>query len=145
MFEYLMFILGLALLIKGASWLVDGSSSLAKKIGVPTFIIGLTVVTLGTTLPEFFVSIIATLNGEGEIVLGNIIGSNLINGDESFYIQRADGILMILFLAIFIYYVVELARENEEVLKSKFRGGKIKVRSYTERYTQYLVILAGVV
>ena len=192
MFEYLMFILGLALLIKGASWLVDGSSSLAKNIGVPTFIIGLTIVTLGTTLPEFFVSIIATLNGEGEIVLGNIIGSNLtnillvfglaavitkirikvhasttlkevpfallativlfiitnktlINGDESFYIHRADGILMILFLAIFIYYVVELARENEEVFKSKFRGGKIKVRSYTERYTQYLVILAGVV
>src|SRR3989344_6102971 len=79
MVEYILFIIGLLLLLRGAQWLVDGSSSLAKKFGIPTFVIGLTIVTLGTTLPEFFVSIFAALRNEGDIVIGNVIGSNITN------------------------------------------------------------------
>jgi len=76
----LLFILGLALLGKGASWLVEGSASLARKFGIPEFIVGITVVGFGTSFPEFIVNVIASIQGqEGDIVIGNVIGSNNFN------------------------------------------------------------------
>lgn len=79
MLEYILFIIGIALLLKGADWLVDGSSSLAKKWGIPTLAIGLTVVAFGTSMPEMVVNIIAALGGKGDIAFGNIVGSNIVN------------------------------------------------------------------
>ena len=73
------FILGIALLVKGADLLVDGSSALARKIGVPSLVIGLTVVAFGTSLPELFVNITASLKGAGGIAFGNVLGSNMAN------------------------------------------------------------------
>lgn len=72
-------IIGFVLLIYGADWLVDGASALAKKYGVSNLVIGLTVVALGTSMPEFVVSIIAATQGNTEIAITNILGSNSMN------------------------------------------------------------------
>lgn len=76
---YPLFVLGIFLLIKCSGFIIDGASSLAKKIGVSNTIIGLTVVALGTSLPELVINIMASVNGSSEIILGNIIGSNISN------------------------------------------------------------------
>lgn len=78
--EYLLLIIGFALLIKGADFFVEGSSSLAKILKVPSVIIGLTIVAMGTSAPEASVSINAALSGNNEIAISNVIGSNIFNG-----------------------------------------------------------------
>ena len=77
--EYLWLLLGFVLLIKGADVFVDGSSSIAKLMKIPQFIIGLTIVSFGTSAPEAAVSISASITGNNEISIGNVIGSNLFN------------------------------------------------------------------
>lgn len=77
--EYLLLIIGFVLLVKGADFFVDGASSIAGKLKVPSLIIGLTVVSMGTSLPEAAVSISASLSGNNDISLGNVIGSNIFN------------------------------------------------------------------
>jgi cation:H+ antiporter len=77
--EYILLIIGFVLLIKGADFFVDGASSVAAKLKVPSLIIGLTVVSMGTSLPEAAVSISASLTGNNAISLGNVIGSNIFN------------------------------------------------------------------
>ena len=76
---YLLLIFGFILLIKGADLFVDGSSSLAKSLKIPSVIIGLTIVAMGTSAPEASVSINAALAGNNDIALSNIIGSNIFN------------------------------------------------------------------
>ena len=147
-------ILGFVLLIKGADWFVDGASALSKKFGIPSVVIGLTVVAFGTSMPEASVSISAALSGSSGISIGNVVGSNLFNllvvaGASAIFcpvmvdksiikkdmpfsfiitlallflsfsvfpsatgdnvISRADGIILILFFAIFMYYTVRTA------------------------------------
>ena len=77
--EYLLLIVGFVLLIKGADLFVDGSISVARKLNIPSLIIGLTIVAMGTSAPEAAVSISASLKGANEIAVGNIIGSNIFN------------------------------------------------------------------
>lgn len=72
-------IIGFVLLIKGADFLVDGSSCIAKKFHIPEIIIGLTIVSIGTSMPELFVSTTSSINGYSDMSIGNIIGSNLCN------------------------------------------------------------------
>ena len=72
-------IIGFILLIVGADILVDGSSGIAKKFHIPEIIIGLTIVSIGTSMPELFVSITSALDGYSDMAIGNIIGSNLSN------------------------------------------------------------------
>ena len=152
--EYVWLVLGFVLLIKGADWFVDGASALSKRFGIPSVVIGLTVVAFGTSLPEASVSISAALNGSSGISIGNVVGSNLFNllvvagasavfcpimVDKSIIkkdmpysfinaltllflsfsvfpgavadnvISRADGIILLLFFAIFMYYTVSAA------------------------------------
>ena len=76
---YLLFVLGFVLLIKGADFLVDGASSIARKFQVPPMIIGLTIVSFGTSLPELLVNISASVGGNPELAIGNIFGSNIAN------------------------------------------------------------------
>ena len=64
---------------KGASWLVDSASKIAKRLGISELVIGLTILALGTSAPEFAVSILAALKGVGNIAIGNIVGSNIFN------------------------------------------------------------------
>ena len=72
-------VLGFILLLKGADWFVDGSSSIASRFGIPQLIIGLTIVAMGTSLPEAFVSITAALKSNAAITIGNVVGSNILN------------------------------------------------------------------
>ena len=77
--EYILFFLGIFLLIKSAGWIIEGSVSLAKKLKVSALIIGLTVVAFGTSLPELIVNLFAAFKGSPEIIFGNIVGSNIAN------------------------------------------------------------------
>jgi cation:H+ antiporter len=71
--------LGFVLLIKGADFLVDGASNIAKKFHIPEIIIGLTVISIGTSMPELFVSITSAIDGYPDMAMGNVIGSNIAN------------------------------------------------------------------
>jgi cation:H+ antiporter len=166
-------IVGIIFLSKGADWLVDGSSQIAKKLGVSPLIIGLTIVAFGTSMPELVVSLTATLQNNPTIAIGNVIGSNIANillilglcglirplkvksstiykeiplvaaasisvlflGFSDYfrdfvnigkiaptgYLDFAQGIILLLFFAIFLYYNFGLAnsskQENAELIK----------------------------
>ena len=75
----LLFIVGLLFLIKGGDWFVDGASALARRFHLPELLIGATVVSIGTTLPEVMVSTMSAVSGHGEIAYGNAIGSVICN------------------------------------------------------------------
>ncbi len=77
--SYLLLTGGLLLLIFGSNWLVDGASSLARKFNISDIVIGLTVVAFGTSSPELVVNLIASFNGNTDIAVGNILGSNIFN------------------------------------------------------------------
>lgn len=77
--SFLKFCVGIALLVKGADLLIDGSSAIARRSGIPEFVVGLTLVAFGTSLPELTVNIGASLKGASEITLGNVVGSNIAN------------------------------------------------------------------
>ena len=163
----LLLILGFILLIKGADIFVDGASNLAQNFKIPKIIIGLTIVAFGTSAPELAVSIKAIISGSSDIVLGNVVGSNILNillilGLSSLFspmgvkdntvkkeipltilfscllmilsfdnmidknivntITRTDGMVIILFFLIFIYYLIEVMRKdkNKENEKPKY-------------------------
>ncbi len=78
-FQFLLLVLGFVLLIKGADWFVEGASRIADRFGIPQIVIGLTIVAMGTSLPEAAVSISAALKGNAEITIGNVVGSNILN------------------------------------------------------------------
>ena len=162
----LLLIIGFIILIKGADIFVDSASSLARNFKLSTIFIGLTIVSFGTSAPEFAVSIQALLKGNGEIILGNVIGSNIMNvllilgisslfhslnvkddtvhkelpftlllstllivliNDQLFGFSennftRQDGIALILFFTIFIYYLITIMKnkvnkEEDESIK----------------------------
>ena len=95
----LLLVVGFALLVKGADFFVEGSSSVAKKLAVPSIIIGLTIVAMGTSLPETAVSVTASLVDNNTLAISNVVGSNIFN------------ILMVLGIASAIN-PVSLIREN---------------------------------
>ncbi len=72
-------LVGFLLLVKGADWFVEGAAGIAKKLGIPQLVIGLTIVAMGTSMPEAAVSITAALQGNAGITIGNIVGSNILN------------------------------------------------------------------
>jgi cation:H+ antiporter len=155
---------GFALLIKGADFLVMGSSSLARRFNVPELIIGLTIVAFGTSMPELIVSVVSSANGLNDVTFGNIIGSNIFNlfcilgfaalvspvtvqkttifkeipysiiaalvmlllandhlyaADRPNRIGTVDGIIMLGFFMLFIFYVVRnIKNENPELSES---------------------------
>ena len=77
--DYLFLILGLAMLLVGANYLVDASVAIAQRAKISNFIIGLTIVGIGTSAPELFVSIQSAVTGHGDIAMGNVLGSNIAN------------------------------------------------------------------
>ncbi|WP_019155498.1 calcium/sodium antiporter [Robertmurraya massiliosenegalensis] len=156
---YILLIIGFALLIKGADFFVEGSSNIAALLKIPPIIIGLTIVSFGTSSPEAAVSITAAMNGNAGVTLGNVIGSNIFNitfviGVTAFLnplkvenatirkeipftllasvallilisdislqfvgansVTRGDGFILLLFFAIFMYYIFELALNSRD-------------------------------
>lgn len=77
--QILLLVIGFTMLVKGADWFVDGSAGIAKKLGIPQLVIGLTIVAMGTSAPEAAVSINASLKGNAGIAIGNVLGSNILN------------------------------------------------------------------
>ena len=166
--QFLILALGFVVLIKGADWLVKGGSSVAKRFGISSIVIGLTVVAFGTSAPELLVNVMASIKGSSGIVIGNVLGSNiantllilgvaaiifplvikkgtvfiqiplsllaivvlgvvandiLIDGNVANFITRIDGIIMLLFFCVFIYYTFSIAKikgEPEKVIKYTF-------------------------
>lgn len=160
MISIILFFVGFLLLIKGADFLVEGASSIAKKFKIAPIVIGLTVVSFGTSAPEFFINIISSYSGNTEIAVGNILGSNIANvllilgvsalvyplisrhntvwkeipfsflaifiltimandrhidGESFAVISRIDGIVLIAFFVIFLYYTFSISKaEGEE-------------------------------
>lgn len=159
--QYVILLVGFGLLIKGADAFVSGASQLASRLGVPSILIGLTIVAFGTSAPEAAVSINAALKGSNEIALGNVVGSNIFNillavgvastikpinikaktilkefpfmllatvvlyilgsdrllqGYSQNILSRADGLILLSILAVFLYYLVELAFTGEEAV-----------------------------
>ena len=155
----ILLLLGFTILIKGADLFVDGASGIATNFKVPKIVIGLTIVSFGTSAPEFAVSVKSLLSGSGDIVLGNVIGSNILNillilgvsamfhplsvknntvkkelpitmlitilfatllSDNIFdktvsnSFTRSDGIVLLLFFLVFIYYLVSISRKRIE-------------------------------
>ena len=153
--QILLLLAGFAVLIFGASKLVDGASSIAAKYGVPNIVIGLTIVAFGTSAPELVVNVYAAISGSTEMVLGNVIGSNIFNilgivgisamiypltvkssttwleipmsllaavavlilaadsfldGAAANVISRSEGIVLLLFFAIFLVYNITVAK-----------------------------------
>ena len=160
MLPYFKLIVGFAVIIKCADFLVDGSSSIARRFRVSELVIGLTVVAFGTSTPELFVNIVASLKGNSEIAIGNILGSNIANillilGVSSVIcpltvtkgtvwkeipfsllaaivlglmandqlidkngisvLTRIDGLVLLCFFIIFLYYSVSIAKEIEGI------------------------------
>lgn len=72
-------VVGFVFLVKGADWFVEGASKVAEKFGIPQLVIGLTIVAMGTSLPEAAVSVSAALKGSADITIGNVVGSNILN------------------------------------------------------------------
>ena len=75
----ILIIIGFVLLIKGADFLVDGASEIAKKFHIPEIVIGLTIVAIGTSMPELVVSVTSALEGHSDLAIGNVVGSNIAN------------------------------------------------------------------
>ena len=181
--QILLLVVGFVLLIKGADWLVDGASSVASNFKVSKLLIGLTIVAFGTGAPELAVSFSSLINGSTDILIGNVIGSNIVNvllligiaavirpikvrkdtvskelpllllistalivlildvnlsGAMMNTFSRADAIICLLFFAIFLYYIISLARKNKkeakEVEKPKYKLGK-----------SFLIVLLGLI
>lgn len=164
---YILLILGFILLIKGADFFVEGASSVAKLLKIPSIIIGLTIVAFGTSAPELAVSVNAAIKGNNGIALGNVVGSNIfnllvvigicaiihtvnvdkkiLNRDHIFNliltavlgvllfigsdVSRMDGIILLVFFAIFLFYTIRLAlsdrqesKEDEKILSPILSG-----------------------
>ena len=77
--DILLIIIGVALVLKGADFLTEGASALARRMHVPEIVIGLTIVAAGTSAPELFVSVVSALNGTPDLAVGNVVGSNTMN------------------------------------------------------------------
>ncbi|ADC52317.1 putative Na+/Ca+ antiporter (plasmid) [Alkalihalophilus pseudofirmus OF4] len=157
--SYILLLIGFMLLIKGADFFVDGASSMARALHVSPLLIGLTIVAFGTSSPEATVSIVAALQENAGVAIGNVVGSNIFNitfvvGIAAFItplkvesetirkeipftllasisllilisdvtlqtvsqnlITRSDGLIFLLFFAIFLYYIFEVARNSRE-------------------------------
>ena len=79
MLNILLIVAGVALVLWGANCMTDGAVALAQRMNIPQIVIGLTVVALGTSMPEFFVSLVSAIKGTPDLAVGNVVGSNIMN------------------------------------------------------------------
>ncbi len=172
LFQIFLLIIGFVLLIKGADLFVDGASSTATNFRIPKTLIGLTIIAFGTSAPELAVSIKALASGSTDMVLGNVIGSNILNillilglaalihplsiksdtikkeipicilistllvtlfldvelkSGSADLITRSDGITILLFFAVFLYYLISMATKGRKKEKNKKEKPKWKL------------------
>lgn len=130
MYLYLMLAVGLIALVIGADWLVKGASSIAIKLKIPAYVIGLTLVACGTSLPEFTVNIISATKGYTDIAFGNVVGSNIFNilailgiGSLIFPIKTARRIVRVDLLISLLVSLLLLT----QVVVDRFFGGVMSI------------------
>lgn len=184
--NYILLIVGFALLIAGADYLVKGASSVAKRLNISDLIIGLTIVSIGTSAPELAVNILASINGQAGMAIGNVVGSNIFNflviigvaaiikplplknslikveipfavlasaalifvaGDyfidgKPGAISRSDGLILLLFFAIFLYYIFLSAKKGE--LADTENSEEITTTKSYSVFISTLMILGGI-
>lgn len=183
MMTYILFIIGFVLLIKGADLLVDGASSIAKKLRISAIVIGLTIVSFGTSAPEMIVNVLASISGNTDIAIGNILGSNManillilgisaviypvqankntvwkeipfgllaalvlvilasdkvLNGAYDSVLSRGDGLILLSFFIIFLYYTFSISKANHDDTQDD------NIQSYTY-IKSFAYILGGLV
>ena len=159
MMTYILFVIGFIILVKGADFLVEGASSLAKKYRVSELMIGMTIVAFGTSAPELSVNLFASIKGTSAIAIGNIVGSNIFNtflilgaaavifplsvvrntiikgiplsllaavllgilandklldGSSSSFLSRTEGLVLLSFFLVFLYYSLGTAKSIEK-------------------------------
>ena len=181
--QVLLLIVGFVILIKGADWLIDGASSIASHFKVSKQLIGLTIIAFGTGAPELAVSISSLMSGNADMLLGNVMGSNIINillligvaalinpikinkntiskelplllltslglvflfldvpfsGASENLITRSDGMVCVLFFAIFLYYIIAMTRKNRKE-KAKVEKPKFKLPM------SFLLVVVGLI
>lgn len=126
--QLLLLIIGFIMLIKGADWFVDGCSGIAKQLGIPQIVIGLTIVAMGTSAPEAAVSITAALKGDADISIGNILGSNILNiliilGLTSVIvpiaIQKSTFIIEMPFMIIVTTVLIIMGKTNSYIFRTE--------------------------
>lgn len=187
--EIILIFLGFVLLIKGADWLVDGASALAKLMKVSDLVIGLTVVAFGTSAPELAVSAISSWSGNTDIAIANIIGSNIVNillilgiaaiitplavtkgtvwkeiplsllavvlvgimsadalidGLSFSALTRIDGLILLCFFIIFIYYTFGLAKASTNKQASEIITDETNKKS-TKLFFSLMLVVIGIV
>ena len=137
----LIFVIGTAILVKGSDLFVDAAANVARSWGVSELVIGLTLVSIGTSLPELASSVYAAFQGQGDFIIGNIVGSNVTNISlilaigligiglmpfERKVLTRDGFFMMLVYLVCAILFAVPLRRTSEQVMRGiDFRGGII--------------------
>ena len=89
--DILLLLVGLGLILGGANFLTDGSAAVAQRFRVPEFIIGLTIVAVGTSMPELVVSVLSAAAGNSDVAIGNVVGSNIFNVFRPPGMRRGNG------------------------------------------------------
>ena len=136
--EILILVIGFVLLIKGADYFVEGSSSVARRLKVPSLIIGMTIVAMGTSLPECAVSVTASLAGNNTLAVSNVVGSNIFNlplsilcaillmflGYFGMTLGHVEGVILLIIFVGYLLWMIQAARTA--------RKNHIKERLMTE-------------
>ena len=143
----ILIILGFILLIKGADLLVDGSSEIAKRFHIPEIIIGLTIVSIGTSMPELFVSSASASNGSPDMAIGNIIGSNIFNmlliiGVSAFIHPIAYNVSYNIDLSILVGSLIVLALFP--IIPPKNEMSRANGAIYFVAYIGYIILLFNI-
>lgn len=184
----ILFVVGFIILVKGADMLVSGASSLATRLGVSALVVGLTIVAFGTSAPELIVNLLASLQGNTDIAIGNILGSNIVNillilgicavmypltvgkgttwkeipfallavvmlgclaldqmlgGADLSVISMGDGMVLIGFFAVFLYYIFAISSAGDAAVVSE--ADTVPVQSLSRSLILIMIGLAGLV
>lgn len=181
---YLLLLVGFALLIKGADYFVEGASNIASSLRVSPLLIGLTIVAFGTSAPEATVSILAALEGNADVAVGNVVGSNIfnitfvvgvtaflsplivenstirkeipftmlgsivllvlisdvaLNGSTDNFLTRSDGLVFLAIFSVFMYYIVEVARNNRTDAAPDMENNKPSLKPSWGKYILFTI------
>lgn len=184
------FLVGLVLIVKGADWLTDGAASIARRFGIPTLVIGLTIVAIGTSAPEFVVSMLGAIHKSPDIAIGNVVGSNIFNilgmmgatalispilltrgnvmrdlpimnlavgalfvmladtilDEEATlnYLSRAEGLILLCFFTIYMYYTFWLAKKEKKKKKKNANANANEIKDKSRNlWLSVLIFLVG--
>lgn len=142
-------IIGFVLLIKGADFLVDGASAIATKFGIPKIIVGLTVVAIGTSMPELMVSANAALSGFADLSIGNVLGSNIANLllilgicaiIHELPFKKTTAMIENPFMLVVTIILLVMANNDHEHIISRFEG--VILLTMTILYIVYNIVMA---